>query len=240
MIADIETLIAVVAAISGTEPIVLIAAPARAKTMPLRALALALNSSSFIVLPSAALAPGDLIAGGAERHRHARPMVLRKFRYRQAIRCCTWRPIRSNSFRAAGRRRSPYRTVAIAAKRCGGAEVPDGSDVREARPARGGVVDGNRMVTIMDRAKILAESRSTLARVAHVRVEHRDHDDDGYLTEWSRGMPTERPVKMVEVKEASIAAAGSRSSPNGGMPPVWKRQRRIALGQTRKMFAADS
>ena len=61
MIADIETLTGIVAAVSGTEPIVLVAAPARAKIMPLRSVALALNQS-FIILPSSAVAADDLIA----------------------------------------------------------------------------------------------------------------------------------------------------------------------------------
>jgi hypothetical protein len=62
MIADVSTLTAVVATVSGTEPIILIAAPARARTMPLRSVALSAAASSYIILPSAALAPGDLIA----------------------------------------------------------------------------------------------------------------------------------------------------------------------------------
>ncbi len=61
MIADIATLTAVVAAVAGTEPVVLIGAPARARTMPLRSVALAMDTS-FIILPSSAIAPGDLIA----------------------------------------------------------------------------------------------------------------------------------------------------------------------------------
>ena len=62
MIADIETLTAVVAAVSGTEPIILVASPARAKAMPLRSIALALSSSSFVILPSSAIAPAALLA----------------------------------------------------------------------------------------------------------------------------------------------------------------------------------
>jgi Phage capsid family len=61
MISDLETLVGVVAPIAGTEPIILIAAPARAKTMPLRSLTLR-DNPSFIILPSAAIAAGDLIA----------------------------------------------------------------------------------------------------------------------------------------------------------------------------------
>ena len=61
MIEDIETLTAIVAAVSGIEPIILVAAPARARTMPLRSIALALNSS-FVILPSSAIAPTALLA----------------------------------------------------------------------------------------------------------------------------------------------------------------------------------
>ena len=59
MVADIKTLVAIVAPVAGTEPIVLIASPARAKTMPLHLVAL---EDSFIVLPSNAIAAGDLLA----------------------------------------------------------------------------------------------------------------------------------------------------------------------------------
>ncbi|WP_187434760.1 hypothetical protein [Bradyrhizobium cytisi] len=61
MIADIKTLTRVVAAVSRTEPIVLLAEPARARTMPLDAIGLALNSS-FVILPTNGIAADDLIA----------------------------------------------------------------------------------------------------------------------------------------------------------------------------------
>ncbi|WP_456737208.1 MULTISPECIES: hypothetical protein [unclassified Bradyrhizobium] len=61
MIADIETLTGVVAVVSGTDPIILVAAPARARTMPLRSFTLA-TGQSFAILPSNAVAPDDLIA----------------------------------------------------------------------------------------------------------------------------------------------------------------------------------
>lgn len=59
-----------------------------------------------------------------------------------------------------------------------------------------------------DRAReILHQTRETLARVADVVVEHRNHEDDGFLTAWSRGMPRKpTPPTMAEV-EQKIAAA---------------------------------
>lgn len=59
MVADIKTLVSVVAPVAGNEPIVLVASPARAKTMPLDK---QIDLSSFIVLPSSAIADDDLIA----------------------------------------------------------------------------------------------------------------------------------------------------------------------------------
>jgi hypothetical protein len=58
-----------------------------------------------------------------------------------------------------------------------------------------------------DRAReILHQTRETLARVADVVVEHRNHEDDGFLTAWSRGMPRKpTPPTMAEV-EQKIAA----------------------------------
>ncbi|MBR0732417.1 hypothetical protein JQ595_27065 [Bradyrhizobium japonicum] len=58
-----------------------------------------------------------------------------------------------------------------------------------------------------DRARaIFDEARETLARVADVTVEHRDHDDDGYLTSWSRNMPKKPAPPTVAEVEAMIAS----------------------------------
>jgi hypothetical protein len=59
MLDDIKTLTKVVAPISGNEPIVLVASAARAKTMPLDK---RIDLSSFVILPSNAVAENDLIA----------------------------------------------------------------------------------------------------------------------------------------------------------------------------------
>ena len=45
-----------------------------------------------------------------------------------------------------------------------------------------------------ERAKeIMDQARRTLARVADVRVERRSHDDDGFFSPWSRGIPKKPP-----------------------------------------------
>ncbi|MBR0746196.1 hypothetical protein JQ582_19885 [Bradyrhizobium japonicum] len=52
---------------------------------------------------------------------------------------------------------------------------------------------------------ILDDARETLARIADVRVERRVHRDDGFSTDWARGMPPKpAPPTMAEV-EAKIA-----------------------------------
>ena len=56
-------------------------------------------------------------------------------------------------------------------------------------------------------AEAKARSYQTLARVAHVTVEHRTHRDDGMLTEHSVNMPRKPPPPtMVEI-EQKIAAS---------------------------------
>ncbi len=111
MIADIQTLTAIVAAVSGSEPIVLIAAPARAKTMPLRSVALALNSS-FVILPSSEVrgqrfarrhAVGHRQRVGLDPGNHGRARNHAAFRRQPA----TARERRN----AAGRRRAAARLV---------------------------------------------------------------------------------------------------------------------------------
>jgi hypothetical protein len=60
------------------------------------------------------------------------------------------------------------------------------------------------MVSIMDdRARaIFDEARETLARTADVKVERRVHDDDGFLSPWSRTMPKKpAPPTMAEVEQ---------------------------------------
>ncbi|MDE5461156.1 hypothetical protein [Bradyrhizobium sp. CSS354] len=54
-----------------------------------------------------------------------------------------------------------------------------------------------------DRARaILNKARETLARIADIKVEHRVHDDDGFLSPWSRTMPTRpRPPTIDEVRQ---------------------------------------
>ncbi|MDN3279101.1 hypothetical protein QWJ07_32890 [Frankia sp. RB7] len=55
--------------------------------------------------------------------------------------------------------------------------------------------------------RIFDEARAALARTADVVVEHRVHDDDGMLTEWSRNMPKKAPPPTMEQVEAKIADA---------------------------------
>ncbi|MCA1415286.1 hypothetical protein I6F30_29765 [Bradyrhizobium sp. NBAIM20] len=65
------------------------------------------------------------------------------------------------------------------------------------------------VVIVMDeRAQaILDDARETLARLADVKVERRVHRDDGFSTDWARGMPPKpAPPTMAEV-EAKIADA---------------------------------
>lgn len=45
-----------------------------------------------------------------------------------------------------------------------------------------------------ERAVILAEARANVERLADLRVEHRDHDDDA-VTQWARRMPKSEPPK---------------------------------------------
>jgi hypothetical protein len=59
MIADIRTVVTAVAPVAGNEPILLIASPARARTMPLNT---ERDLSSFVILQSSAVADDDLIA----------------------------------------------------------------------------------------------------------------------------------------------------------------------------------
>ncbi len=49
--------------------------------------------------------------------------------------------------------------------------------------------------------EILDRARAAVERTADVTVEHRDHDDDGHLTSWSRGMaPKPAPVTAADVE----------------------------------------
>jgi hypothetical protein len=54
-------------------------------------------------------------------------------------------------------------------------------------------------------AEAKAESLEALERTASIKVEYRDHDDDGMLSRWSRTMPPKPAPPTVEEVEAIVA-----------------------------------
>ena len=84
------------------------------------------------------------------------------------------------------------------------------------------------------RYSIMAEAREKIARLADLKVEYRDHDEDGgYLTPWSRGMsPKPRTLSISEV-DARIAAAIKRHT------ETWIEIVALALHHDRKLHRAE-
>ncbi|MDA9400776.1 hypothetical protein [Bradyrhizobium sp. CCBAU 45389] len=88
------------------------------------------------------------------------------------------------------------------------------------------------MVTNMDeRARaIFDEARATLARTAHVKVEYRSHRDDGYSSDWAKGMPPKPAPPTIEEVRREIAAALAEHD------EVWREVHGAVIAQERKLW----